>query len=260
MNTYFDYKHSLRTINFHYTRKPTIDEREIHSYHEILYYIGGDATLLCESFSKELKPNSLILIPKESYHFFKCDDPGCFERLKISFAHIEGFEGLVGCIMDGIHIFDQLDTKITALLDDVCQALEDSSGGDDASAFLSGALLILLSSLGKGGVSAPHTSKHMLITFAVSYIDKNLSKDLNVKIVADAMKVSQSTLSHTFKSEMGISLHKYIIEKRMILAKRLIDGGGSPTKIFSDLGFSDYSSFYKAFVTYFGYSPSGKGI
>lgn len=169
-------------------------------------------------------------------------------------------DAVVGCIMDGIHIFDQLDTKITALLDDVCQALEDSSGGDDASAFLSGALLILLSSLGKGVVSAPHTSKHMLITSAVSYIDKNLSKDLNVKIVADAMKVSQSTLSHTFKSEMGISLHKYIIEKRMILAKRLIDGGGSPTKIFSDLGFSDYSSFYKAFVTYFGYSPSGKGI
>ncbi|MBQ8408536.1 MAG: hypothetical protein IJY39_06680 [Clostridia bacterium] len=42
----------------------------------------------------------------------------------------------------------------------------------------------------------------------------------------------------------------------MILAKQLIDSGSLPTRVFSDCGFSDYSSFYKAYVKHFAHSPS----
>lgn len=259
MDTYFEYKHSFRSVDFHYTRKPTVDEREIHHYHEILYYIGGDATLLCEGFSKRLTPYSLILIPKGSYHFFKCADRDRFERLKISFTDINGFTELAFNVMSEIRIFEELDKNTVALLDSICAKIK-AGEGDTKSAFLSGALLILLSTLENGIISVSPTTRYRLITDTVNYIDRNLCDRLDMERVAQAMNVSSSTLSHTFKREMGISLHQYVTEKRMIFAQRLLSDGALPTKIFTDCGFSDYSSFYKAYLKHFGRPPSGRDL
>ena len=149
MDNYFEYKHSCRGINYCYTRKPMIDEREIHSYHEILYYVDGDATFICDSFSQKPSPASLLLIPKGCYHFFKTEDPRRFERLKISFTQIEGFEGLASAMTE-VQIFEELDASISALLAQICNRLAADGSDTDRSAFLFGALLILLSSLTGG--------------------------------------------------------------------------------------------------------------
>ena len=257
MSTYFEYKHKILSSAFQYTRKQTVDEREIHTYHEILYYIDGEATILCESFSKKLTPNSIILIPKGCYHFLKCEKPENFERLKISFTHIEGFEKIAESTMRSIRVLEKPDSDILALLKSVCKRLKRSDG-ENQSAFLFGALMILLSSLDENSKLTPNDTRDTLITATIEYIEANLSSPLNTDTVAEAMKVSPSTLSHTFKREIGIPLHKYVTQKRMILAKRLIDGDCQPTKIYADCGFGDYSSFYKAFVSYFGHSPSSK--
>ena len=54
---------------------------------------------------------------------------------------------------------------------------------------------------------------------------------------------------------MGISITDYISMQRIAMAKKLISQGGSASKIYSECGFNDYSSFYRAFVKNFGYSP-----
>ena len=36
------------------------------------------------------------------------------------------------------------------------------------------------------------------------------------------LNVSSSTISHTFKNHTGMSIYRFIIKKRMILAKKLI--------------------------------------
>lgn len=252
MKSNFEFQHSIRGVDFQYTRGPIVGEREIHPYHEILYYIDGDATLLTEDFDKRPKRGSIILIPRESYHFFKCDCSDKFERLKISFTEIEGFEQISDKIMSDIRFFEDLDGDLSALLDKVCSKMQK----EESSAFLFGALLILLSSL-EGEVRQAATSfRSKSISFALEHIDAHLTEHIDISTLADITGVSPSTLSHTFKREMGISLHQYVTQKRMMLARRLIEGGQQPTKIFSDCGFGDYSSFYKAYVAYFGLSPS----
>ena len=109
MDTYFEYKKTLKSVSFCYARKPVIDEREIHPYHEILYYLGGDATFICDAFSKKLSPHTLLLIPRESYHFFKLDDHKGFERLKISFTSLDGFDELLLHSFSSMQIFETLD-------------------------------------------------------------------------------------------------------------------------------------------------------
>jgi AraC-like DNA-binding protein len=123
-----------------------------------------------------------------------------------------------------------------------------------------GALLILLSSLTGGEKKSGDGSRDRLIAATLRYIDSNISKPLDADSIAGALSVSPSTLTHSFKQEMGISLHKYVTQKRVALAQRLIAGGSIPTKVYADCGYGDYSSFYKAYFKILGHSPSHSGL
>ena len=89
-----------------------------------------------------------------------------------------------------------------------------------------------------------------------AYVSDNLSGDLSVETIASAVNISSSGIIHSFKKELGISLHNYITQRRLIYARELIINGHQPSKIYTDCGYSDYSSFYRAYVKFFGRPPS----
>lgn len=256
MKNYFEFTKDAAGIKYCYSRKPIIDEREIHPYHEILYYLDGGATFICEGFTKKLSPNTLILIPRDTYHFFRLDHPEKFERLKISFNNIAGFEELLHRELSCIRIFDILNEKTLSISNAICENLPQIEVSEKNQAFLHGSLLLLLSSIEADDCKAQEKERDRLIGKTLTHIENNISKDLSTEAVARIVGVSSSTLSHTFKREMGISLHKYVTQKRVALAMRLISAGNNPTKIYTECGFNDYSSFYKAFVKLNGQPPS----
>ena len=92
----------------------------------------------------------------------------------------------------------------------------------------------------------------------VEYINENLKNSVSIKKLSEKLNISESALTHTFKKEMGISVHKYIQQKRLVFARKLIEEGKKPTKIYFDLGYSEYSAFYKAYFKMFGHPPSNK--
>ena len=58
---------------------------------------------------------------------------------------------------------------------------------------------------------------------------------------------------------MGISIHQYIILKRIELAKSLIQQGKPMHLVCLESGFHNYSNFFKAFKAVTGVSPSDYG-
>lgn len=89
----------------------------------------------------------------------------------------------------------------------------------------------------------------------ISYINQNLSDDLNMDVLSKHFALSASYLSMIFKKETGTTIQKYITAQRITLAKRLLSEGHSVTETYLACGFNDYSNFLRAFTKMVGISP-----
>jgi len=94
------------------------------------------------------------------------------------------------------------------------------------------------------------------IASVIDYINLNLSEDLSLDKIAKEFYISKFYLSKIFKANTGSAIGDFIIKKRLVYAKHLINGGSTPGNACIQSGFSDYSSFYKNYKKYFGVSPS----
>ena len=60
---------------------------------------------------------------------------------------------------------------------------------------------------------------------------------------------------HKFKENTGMTVHTFLINKRLIEACEALKRGASVTESFQVSGFSDYSSFLRNFRETYGVSP-----
>ena len=97
--------------------------------------------------------------------------------------------------------------------------------------------------------------KPELLDRIAGFIERNYAQHITVDELARRFYVSNSTISHLFKEKMGVSLYRYITQRRLIAAKSLIGENLPMEEIAHKVGFVDYSTFYRAFKQEFGISP-----
>ena len=95
-----------------------------------------------------------------------------------------------------------------------------------------------------------------LVSRTVEYINANLEEDLSLDRLADALYNDKFYLCHTFREVMGTSVSQYVQRKRVITAQNLIRSGMRPTLAAEKVGYSDYSTFYRAYRKILGRSPA----
>ncbi len=259
MNTFFEKTLTYHSVYFRYARGKSIAKgNEIHPYHELLFYMDGDAVFLSETCREILSPNTLLFIPKERYHNFRIQNQDRYTRLVLNFPDLPDFEEALRPAMRDIRILHSPDPYLLQLLQKMCETLARDVQDSATPVFLYGAFLSVFAMLCKSNndslrFSLPHST---LLANCTAFIDKHFTEPISVGDIASAVNASPSTLFHCFKTSLGISVHRYITEKRLIYARNLLKSGKNPTEIFSACGFGDYSSFYKAYRNMFAHSPA----
>ena len=89
----------------------------------------------------------------------------------------------------------------------------------------------------------------------MAYVETYLDQHISLADVARQFYVSESTISQTFRKKLGVSFHRYVTQRRLIAAKAMITGGTPLETVGRQVGFADYSSFYRAFKQEYGISP-----
>ena len=107
--------------------------------------------------------------------------------------------------------------------------------------------------------TASQSQMSRLVQQVLEYISENTHKTLSLETLAEQFYVSKYHLSHAFSREVGISVYRYILLRRLLMARQLLSAGESAAQVCQSCGFSDYTSFYRAFKSEYGISPRQYG-
>ena len=93
------------------------------------------------------------------------------------------------------------------------------------------------------------------ITDIIHYINDHLTQPLNIHTLCKKFFISKQHLYRKFENATGSTVWRYIVTKRLLLARELIVNGVAANEACVKSGFNDYSTFYKSYRAQFGHSP-----
>ncbi len=106
--------------------------------------------------------------------------------------------------------------------------------------------------------SAAFGSNHSHVINIKKFIDENLSRQITLTGISDHLHLSKEYIAYIFKKEVGKTVVEYTNERKMLIAKSMIQTGElSLPSIAEHLGFESYSYFSRVFKKHFKVSPSG---
>lgn len=242
-----------------------------HQFFKIVFFLEGDVSYIIQDQRYDLLPGDILIAPRFTpYYSYSSDRLPC-RRLVIWFTQelllsidpsgkLKDFyekldEEKVGARFRFTHNYqNEIFRQVFHL---VSERDYDKPFGDLVSTALTSLVLMgiyrAVNSSGIEEVENEDTSK--LIKEVVSYINENLQGDLSLDMIAERFFVSKFHLERIFKKQMSITVHNYIVQRRLTLARQKIYDGGSPTKIYKTCGFSNYTTFYRAFQKMYGLTP-----
>lgn len=253
-----------------HTTSPVHFEYHYHDFYKLLIHIQGNVTYQIEGTAYPLSPYDTLLISPGEIHRPEVAKASPYERI-IAYISEPFFNqamtygiSLKNCftfakahkqhVMRFTHKQQDLSSIITTLK----SCYSEEVYGSELLEYLKlqEYLLLLEQKLQEPthmiAVTATTNEK---VTAIMDYISQNLTADLTITTIAEALYLHPSYLMHLFKEETGYTVGKYISEKRLFLANQLIASGKSITEACYQSGYNHYSTFYNAYKQRYSASP-----
>lgn len=260
----FEIYHSINT-----NPQPSIYQS--HHFYEIYFLLQGSIRVIVDEL--DLNPvlgETLIYPPNCMHRITHTDSTVPYERFYIylskeylsavstaDYSFIQELEQLTAGGRCFFRPGEEAVRELTEKADEIIEAARDASPAAVlANRCRMTMYLIRLLGLLKESIASTEDSASSRMNELIRYINQNAAQPLSLDQLEEVFGISKYVLLHEFKDYTGMSVYQYILTRRVILAQQLIQQGAKPNQACEQSGFSDYTSFYRAFKARTGKSPN----
>ncbi len=248
----------------------TRPEYHYHEFHKVLLLLSGSGSYVVEGSRYLLQPGDLVLVGKGCVHRpeFASDCP--YERiiLYISPEFVQRYSDsacdLADCF-DGKwgHVLRPEEAARRELFGIAQQLERELLDTEYGGTVLSRHFLVqLLVEIGRQqrrcDRPAPMAAGSDRVLQMLSYLNAHAAEDLSIDDLAEQFFLSKYHMMRLFRRETGSTIHAYLTERRLMLARDYIRQGLKTTDACYRSGFRSYCSFTRAYAKRFGTSPTGR--
>lgn len=98
-------------------------------------------------------------------------------------------------------------------------------------------------------------TSHDTVKAILLLVENEIDQEMTLHAVADRMFVNSSYLSRLFKEETGKPFSSYVLERKMVRAKAILQEGARVYDAAAAVGYRDVSYFTRVFRKYWGVTP-----
>lgn len=234
-----------------------------HDFNKIMILLKGNINYSIEGKNYLLKPYDIVLVNAGEIHRPTILDNSEYERIifYISPQFLDAYSSENYCLsycftrakeehsnVLRIHSIDK------SKLYQVCQELEHSFSDHAFAKELYQKILFLefMIQLNRTAISnhinyLDSNKGNPKILQIIDFINEHLTEDITIDRLSEEFFISRYYLMHFFKEQTGYTIGNYITEKRLLLAKNLVQNGMPITQACYQSGFKNYSTFSRAF-------------
>lgn len=242
-----------------------------HEFCKLLLLNAGTGDYVVDSQRYQLQPGDIVLVDCNSVHRPEFDgnhdyertiiyiDPGFLRRESTADSDLLScFSGEKGHVL---RLNDEQYRHVLALATKLeLELSQQHYGREIMGKTLLLELLVTVCRLQQQEVlhPSPMQPKNDRVLDVLRYLDDHLCEDIEIDKLAERFFVSKYHLMRLFHKETGSTIHAYLVQRRLLMAREMIKKGVSATDACYRSGFRSYSSFTRAYSKNFGTTPTGR--
>lgn len=251
---------------------PTQDNFFLHAHrkYELYYFISGDGYYTVEGTDYSLSPGCFLLMRSGEAHTLHIRSDAEYERITVNFAPsiipLLGKEiGELFCDrpLGKYNLYIPSKENAEFLKNCMLRVSKEASSEGCEGKIISNLMPVftelynIKSELANNAAhtNPPSQGSSETVSKIIEYINANLITIKGLDELEKEFFFSKSYINRIFKESTGSSVWDYIVLKRLLLSRSLLQNGKQANIVASECGFCDYSSFYRQFKQRFGISP-----
>ncbi|WP_284730566.1 AraC family transcriptional regulator [Staphylococcus saprophyticus] len=247
------------------------NELHYHDHYEIFFSLSGNLLYTIEGRKYKLDVGSMLIITPYEFHQLNEQMDGHAERIGLRFDS-QLLERLSNESVDLTQCFDTQSSQFKNLLQlnesqkrELYYLLQGLINEQDNQKFgkslaeeaILTQFFILLNRIFIENESSTHNDdpEAQLVRQVLDYMELHYADQISLEDIEKKFLVSRYKITQHFTRLVGYPPYRYLLNKRLQNAQRMLKNGHSPQQVAIQCGFSDYSNFYRRFKTSYGCSP-----
>lgn len=263
-----DFVNGNLKCSHHITEHPNPSDFKMHAHDvcELYYFINGEADYFVEGNVYSLQKNDILIMRQGETHCLQIKPVDTYERLTVHFSPSvisenfseEFLRPFYKRPLGRLNLYRAKDFEsdfYLACIQKIKKSIDDNKDTAHIITPLAALIAEISDAYEKFGEKEDKESNKSIAVEMVDYINSHLVEALSLEKIAEHFFISTSQANRIFKKSIGSSIWEYVIIKRLMAAKEMIEKGEGARTASEKCGFSDYSAFYRAYRKKFGTSP-----